>query len=186
MKMPVAVEASTYLYLYSAQPAMTAISSRPAQQRVRIAPYDSYFTAGATFSSKPSVDGASSAQENWVPAETPATHADLTVAQISRLEALDADWDGNDAAKPLSFSLKEARDFVRSLAPESLIPRPALHADGHAILFLQLSDRYVELEFLGNKRVGFYARRGEQEWSDEIVFDGRTLPSGLLQIGLAT
>jgi hypothetical protein len=115
----------------------------------------------------------------------PKTQADRTVAQLLEFERLEADWDGHQAAKPLAFSLKDARIFIRALAPESIIPRPALHADGHAILFLRGPDKYAELEFLGGARIGFYARRGEREWSDEVFFDGCTLPEGLLQIGLA-
>jgi hypothetical protein len=179
-----AIEASTYLYLSGAEPAMTAIASRPAQQRVRIISCD-FQPTGATFKSKSTVDRGSSAQESMAPAETLPTQADVTVAQLLRLEQLDANWDGNEAAKPLPFSLKDAREFIRALAPESVIPRAALHADGHAILFLRGPDTYAELEFLGMKRIGFYARWGGQEWSDEIDFDGRTLPAGLSQIGLA-
>jgi len=117
--------------------------------------------------------------------EEPRTQADRAVSQLIQFERLQADWDGNEAAKPLPFSLKDAREFVRALAPESVIPRPALHADGHAILFLRGPDVYAELEFLGRKRISFYARRGRQQWSDEIDFDGRTLPEGLSQIGFA-
>jgi hypothetical protein len=118
-----------------------------------------------------------------VPSEEAKTLADRTVSELVQFERLQADWDGNEAAKPLSFSLKDAREFVRALAPESVIPRPALHADGHAILFLRGPDSYAELEFLGKKRISFYARQGRREWSDEIDFDGRTLPEGLSQIG---
>jgi hypothetical protein len=181
--MPVAIEASTYLYLSGAEPAMTAIASRPAQNRPAITRPDR--PSGATFTSRPIMDrGSTSAQENEVPIETLPTQADLGVAQLLRFERLDADWDGNEAAKPLPFSLKEAREFIRALAPESVIPRPALHADGHAILFLREPDTHAELEFLGSGRIGFYARWGGEEWSDEFDFDGHTLPAGLLRIGL--
>jgi hypothetical protein len=92
----------------------------------------------------------------------------------------DEDDDGNKV-----YSLKDARTFMRSLSPESIIPRPALHADGHAILFVREPDVYAELEFLGNNKISFYVRRGEQKWSDEISFDGQSLPEGLSQIGLS-
>jgi hypothetical protein len=120
-----------------------------------------------------------------VRSEETKTQADRTIAQLFGFENLNADWDGNEASKPLAFSLKDAREFIRALAPESIIPRPALHADGHAILFIRGPESYAELEFLGARRIGFYARRGEEEWSDEFYFDGRAIPAGLLQIGFA-
>jgi hypothetical protein len=124
--------------------------------------------------------GAGSTSPGATIGSEPKTLADRTIAQLLQFANMEADWDGNDAAK-----LSDAREFIRALAPESAIPRPALHADGHAILFLRGPETYAELEFLGKKRIGFYARRGEHEWSDEIDFDGRTLPHGLSQIGLA-
>ncbi|MGH6811861.1 MAG: hypothetical protein ACREDM_05765 [Methylocella sp.] len=130
-------------------------------------------------------EGVSTVQENVAPVESRLTQADLTAAQLLRMEQWDFDWDGSEAAKPLLFSLKDARTFIRALAPESVMPRPALHADGHAILFVRGPDAYAELEFLGNQRIGFYARQGGQEWTDEIEFDGRTLPEGLSRIGFA-
>jgi len=114
-----------------------------------------------------------------------ASRADAAIAQLLRLEKLEADWDGSEAAKPIDYSLKEARAFVRKLAPESVIPRATLHADGHAILFMCEPGIYAELEFLGNSKIGYYVRRGEQKWSDEFSFDGRSLPEGLFQIGFS-
>jgi hypothetical protein len=118
-------------------------------------------------------------------AEEPKTRADRAIAQLLSFERLDADWDGNQAAKPLAFSIRYAREFIRALAPESVIPRPALHADGHVILFERGANSYSELEFLEGRRIGFYARRGSQEWNEEFVFDGRTIPGGLLRAGFA-
>lgn len=99
------------------------------------------------------------------------------------LSNLDEDWNSNDAAKPLDYSLKEARAFIRLLAPESIVPRPALHADGHMILFVREPEIYAELEFLGKSKIGIYARRGDHKWSEEILFDGQSLPAALSQIG---
>jgi hypothetical protein len=201
--MPAAIETSTALYLYGAEPAMTAVASRATQRReqvistelLRLAQrqnqiiirgwqppesQDQYLTAASL-----PYGAMSTAPDATIPSEEPKTQADRTIAQLVQFGALDADWDGNEAAKPLPFSLKDAQQFIRALAPESVIPRPALHADGHAILFVRGPDTYAELEFLGNKRISFYARRGGQEWSDEIDFAGRTLPAGLSQIGLA-
>jgi hypothetical protein len=130
-----------------------------------------------------SVRGNSVAHEAIASADYPCTAADLAVAQLLRMATWGTDWDGSGAAKPLDFSLKEARSFIRTLAPESVVPQPALHAGGHAILFVNSADVYAEVEFLGGHRIGFYARRGGQEWTDEIDFDGRSLPEGLLRAG---
>jgi hypothetical protein len=180
-----AVETATAFYLYGAEPSMTAMSSRAAQQQVLFIPNVSRRPM-ATPESATNIEGTSTAQEDVIPTESQLTQADLMIAQLLRMEQLDANWDGSEAAKPLEFSLKDACAFIRALAPESVIPRPALHADGHAILFLRGQNVYAELEFLGNKRIGYYARRGGQEWSDETDFDGRTLPEGLSQLGFAT
>jgi hypothetical protein len=99
------------------------------------------------------------------------------------MEAWDDDWDGNGAAKPLAFSLNEARTFVRALSDESIVPQATLNADGHAILFINKADLYAELEFLEDRRIGYYVRRGGEEWTDEIYFSGRALPEGLSRAG---
>jgi hypothetical protein len=176
--MPSSVETALTLYLYGAEPSMTAVDSRPAQRRVLLAPNPGRGEGGGVLAAT-----SFATQEGISATATQLTQADLIVAQLLRMESFDADWDGSDAAKPLSFSLADARKFIRSLAPESVIPRPALHADGHAVLLFHSPDTYAELEFLGDKRIGFYARRGGQEWSDDFVFDGGKLPEGLSQIG---
>jgi hypothetical protein len=129
-------------------------------------------------------DGPTASNDNPLP-ETTKSPADVAVSQLIRLERLEADWDGNGAAKPNADTLKDARFFVRALSPESVIPRATLHADGHAILFVRDSDLYGEIEFLGSSKIGFYVRRGNDEWSDEILFDGKSLPEGLSQVGFA-
>jgi hypothetical protein len=229
-----AIEASTAVYLDSAQPSMTAVAARVTQQEQAIPADERIISAEIaaqpvelgndelglvllarrersrellsfaqlrrrqtvlrelqTAQSREPGEATGNPRSGTTSAslgasvEEPKTQADRTVSQLIQFERLRADWDGNEAAQPLPFSLKDAREFIRALAPESVIPRPALHADGHAILFLRGPDVYAELEFLGKKRISFYARRGRQQWSDEIDFDGRTLPEGLSQIGFA-
>jgi hypothetical protein len=178
-----AVETSTWLSEAAAAASVTAILSRPAQSLAYMPPKE--ISKPAATVAKPISWASASGRENASQIGTQRTQADVAVAQLLRLGELEADWDGNEAAKPLPGSIEDARIFIRALAPESAIPRPALHADGHAILFLRGPDVYAELEFLGNDRIGFYARRGGRQWSDEICFDGQTLPEGLLRVGLA-
>jgi len=207
--MPGAIESSTALHLYLAEPSMTALSSRYAQRRERLVEVEEV-GAGGTFSIRRIVERTSATQDGETltptaeisanvivprPAEdttaggtailteNPPNASDQLIAQLLRFEKLDADWDGNDAAKPLLGSLRDARDFVRALAPESTIPRPTLHADGTAVLLLLGSDIYAELEFLGSKKIGYFARRGDEEWNDDFSFDGGSLPDALCRIG---
>jgi hypothetical protein len=180
--MPIAADAATATYIYSAAPS-TAWMSRPAQHRaLLIVPGPSQDRG--TFVVPAGQFGATVADARPSP-PSEQTAADIAVGQLLRMAAWDEDWDGNQAAKPLGFSFRQAREFIRALSAESTVPRPALHADGHAILFIRRPDVYAELEFLGDQRISFYARRGEQEWTDEFSFAGRPLPHGLLEVGLA-
>jgi hypothetical protein len=178
--MPIAADAATYIYsaapsagwvLRRAQHRVLLIVPGPSQDRgTFVVPAGQLGTTVADAQSSP-------------PSEQSA--ADIAVGQLLRMAAWDEDWDGNQAAKPLGFSLRQAREFIRALSVESAIPRPALHADGHAILFIRRPDVYAELEFLGDQRISYFARRGTEEWSDEFSFAGRPLPHGLLEVGLA-
>jgi hypothetical protein len=167
------------------QQTITLLSSRPAQAYVRvISPVP--LPAGPTIKIDIAKSAANTAAaEAWHGLNVSASRADAAIAQLLRLEKLEADWDGSEAAKPIDYSLKDARNFVRKLSPDSVIPRATLHADGHAILFMREPDIYAELEFLGNGKIDYFVRRGEQKWSDEFSFDGRSLPEGLSQIGLS-
>lgn len=172
--------------LRDADRCITMWSARPAQAYVRLVdPVP--LPAGPTIRADFAKNGAAhtKAPEAGLGLNVSASRADAAIRQLLRLEKFEADWDGSEAAKPLDYSLKDARTFIRKLSPESVIPRATLHADGHAILFMQEPDIYAELEFLGNNKIGYYVRRGGQKWSDEFSFDGRSLPEGLSQIGFS-
>ena len=111
------------------------------------------------------------------------TVADAAVSQLLKFKEMPADWDGFGAARPVKASVDAAREFVRSLAPNSVVPQPALHADGNAILFYRTDDIYAELEFV-DKTIEFFARRGDREWSDEFQL-GAPLPAALSEIGFS-
>ncbi len=180
-----AIENITEAYLRDAEPCITLIASRPAQAYIRLVEPVT-IPAGPTIRTTSAKDSSGTkALEIGQGLSISPSPADAAVAQILRFEKFEADWDGSDAARPLTYSLKEAHAFIRKLSPDSVIPRAALHADGHAILFIRKPDVYAELEFLGDNKIGFYARRGEQKWSDEISFDGQSLPDGLSQIGFS-
>jgi hypothetical protein len=168
-----------------AQQAITLLSGRPAQAYVCVvSPVP--LPAGPTIKTNmPKSVANTMAAAAGHGLNVSASRADAAIARLLRLEKLEADWDGSEAAKPIDYSLKDARNFIRKLSPDSVIPRAALHADGHAILFMREPDIYAELEFLGNGKIGYFVRRGERKWSDEFSFDGRSLPEGLSQIGLS-
>ena len=186
-----AVDTSTTLYWFDMAPSMTAAWAQPSQRRDHVLTRRAR-QPGATFG-YPSVEICTSvettdnatARNTTAPANISLTMADQAMTQLIRFEQFPVDWDGNGAAKPLRNSLHDARQFIRALTPESVIPRPALHADGHAVLLLTVGDTYAELEFIGDKNIGFYARRGGEEWCDEFSLDVGALPEGLSQIGFA-
>jgi hypothetical protein len=180
------VENVTEMYLRDAEPCLTMMVSRPAPAYYRVVGNVVELPPWL----EPKTDFASSETGTLPEIERPILYtaqspADSAIVQLLRLEKLDADWDGNEAARPLDYSIKDARAFVRMLSPESIIPRATLHADGHAILFVREPDLYAELEFLGDNKIGFYARRGGEKWSEEFIFDGQSLPEGLSQIGFS-
>jgi hypothetical protein len=178
-----AIETATMIYLYEAAPSQTA--ARPAQGRTLFILPPGAPQTGGTFVAEANPQSVSAAGEVLGSVDYQRDPADLVVAQLLRMEEWDEDWDGYGTAKPLEFSLKDARAFVRALSPESIVPKATLHADGHAILFINEDDVYAELEFLENSRIGFYARRGGEQWTDEIFFDGDALPEGLSRVGFA-
>jgi hypothetical protein len=181
--MPIVLETAVATYLNGSQPSITAVASRAAQTQTYV------LTRVQHPLPRPTValiteDGPTVSIDNPLPEATKSA-ADLAVSQLILFEEFGADWDGNGAAKPINETLKDARSFVRSLSAESVIPRATLHADGHAILFVRGTDLHGEIEFLGGNKIGFYVRRGKDEWIDEIFFDGKSLPEGLSQIGFA-
>ena len=181
--MPISLETAVANYLSGSQPSITAVASQPTQTRAHVLaqmPRPMFpLTKGLR-----RVTGPTAVNDN-PPPEMAKTPADVAVAQLIRFEQFEADWDGAGAARPIAATLKDARAFIRALTPESVVPRATLHADGHAILFVRETDVYGEIEFLGNGKIGFYVRRGNDQWSDEITFDNKLLPYGLSQIGFA-
>jgi hypothetical protein len=179
-----AIQTATMIYLYEAVPSQTA--ARPTRERALFILPPRAPQAGGTFVAEANPQSISAVGETLLgSADYQSDPADLVVAQLLRMEEWDADWDGCGTAKPLEFSLKDARAFVRALSPESIVPKATLHADGHAILFVNEDDVYAELEFLEDSRIGFYARRGGEQWTDEVFFDGHSLPEGLSRAGFA-
>jgi hypothetical protein len=178
-----AIEAVTALYLASAEPSLTSLGSRIAQRRERIWGRSDFAPSSTTYRALPEFDLSPTVRELPDFSMSPLSQADRVIFSLQRFEKLTADWDGNGGEQPSLVSIRDARDFIRSLAPESAIPRATLHADGHVILFLRAANSYAELEFLGNRKIGYYARRGQQEWSDEIEFLGQALPRGLSDVG---
>jgi hypothetical protein len=190
---------TTVEFLSDAEPTIS-VRSRPAQHREYVLPpncvrerlppslttaENDNYALGSLVSRQLTLTAASGVFPTS-PEQQPAsvTRADSVVAQIIRFESFESNWDGAGAAKPDAASLKAARNFIRALAPESAIPKATLHADGNALLFLHTAGSYAEIEISGDNKIGFYARRGGQEWADEVTFDGRGLPEGLLRVGL--
>jgi hypothetical protein len=176
-------EAATLAHLSMADAAITLVSSRPAMPRVFVLPRD----LGPSIKNPTQVvlETLASTDTAAVISAGPSqqTRADASVSQLLKLAKLDRNWDGYGAEKPKVSSINSAKNFIRSLAPEIIIPQPALHADGNAILFFRSDDAYAELEFIDQK-IEFYARQGDLEWADEFQPNG-PLPIALSEIGFS-
>ncbi|SRR5216683_1396977 len=175
-------EFATAVFLYATTgPTVATVDSRPSQRRSL--PYSDY-------SSKISQTALAATAPATAPAYIPTlsepveTAADRSVGKLLKLGMFGENWDGYKAAKPNKASLGAAHKFLRALAPGSLVPEPTLHADGNTLLFYKSLDSYVEIEFMDQNRIEFFARRGVSEWSDEFSLDG-PMPAGLLEIGFA-
>jgi hypothetical protein len=133
-----------------------------------------------------SSQAATSVEENYPNIESPWTLVDNSISKLLKLRQLSTNWDGYDAAAPNLSSIEYARRFLRSLAPTSVVPEPTLHAGGNALLFYNVGDDYVEIEFFDAGRAEYFATRGDEEWSSEFFIDGAELPAGLREIGIVT
>jgi hypothetical protein len=184
MLMLSATEAATVAYFSQAEAATTWAAMRAVAAHVR--PYEESLVRHCYSPTQALPDSrniADTIEAVPTPQQEP-SRADAIISQLIKFERLADDWDGYGAAKPDANSIRAARAFIRSLSPESVVPQPALHADGNAILFLKDTDAYVELEFLGSK-VEFFARRGDTEWASEFSL-GMPLPAALSEIGFST
>ena len=180
----VIAETLTVSFLETAKPLASCVAFKHAQQISLTVPYDARRSAPVPSSDRliweyrPRYESPSlglRAEEK--------TLSDRAVKQLLSFHDFEQNWDGNGSEKPLRTSIDDARLFVRRLLPESIIPKPTLHADGHAMLFLKQDDLYVELEFLEEQQIGYYGKRGDKEWSNQVHFDGSSLPSDLSEIG---
>ena len=206
--MPVTAETATALHFYLAEPNMTAgkraysrvqekwfkqdedsgstFRSLPTYRRVR--EYDR--TTQIIAAAEEPVDvtdviaveelgGATAIGEPMEGIESKPSAFDKIVAQLIRFEGFERRLGRKRCFQPNLESLKDARAFIRALAPESIVPQATLHADGTAVLLLLTNDTYVELEFPGSNMVGYFARRGSQEWNDDFSFADGYLPDAL-------
>jgi hypothetical protein len=179
--MALTADFDTAALLYATGPTAAIVGSRPAQRRELVVPKMRFPSQTAIAPEQ----SATSPADVSVLREAVESAADRSVGQLLKLANLPQNWDGYRAAEPKQESIKSARKFLRSLAPGSVVPQPTLHADGNALLFYRSSDAYVELEFLGNNAIEFFARQGDSEWSDEFSLDG-PMPDALRAIGFAT
>lgn len=127
-------------------------------------------------------------QAEWVlpPARTRATTpVEDLVGRLRGLERYEAGWDGREAAAANPASFDDARSFAYLLNPRDFLPDEGIHANGNAVLVFERPGLFASVQFYGNGEVSAYVRQGTEEWDDDLVFDGRTLPSPLPEkIGL--
>ncbi|MDP3251311.1 MAG: hypothetical protein Q8M77_05310 [Hydrogenophaga sp.] len=95
------------------------------------------------------------------PIERETSEQERIIAELRRLNLLEANWDGEGAAVPIPSSLKLAVNFVCSMGRNDSMPEPMLHPSGEAGLFWSDDNLYGDLKFLGDGRVAYFIRRGE-------------------------
>ncbi len=104
------------------------------------------------------------------------------IAKLREWEWLGPNWDGENAAAPVTSSLQAANQFVCLLDRDAEMPEPMLHASGRAGLVWSNDDRYLELEFLLNGSVAYFCTAAVDKHKGVVAFDGRRLPPALVPL----
>lgn len=101
----------------------------------------------------------------------PARGEDVLLAELSAYGELDAEWDGEGAAKPRPGAIADAKHFVAAAGTRRLELEPSLHVDGSVIL--DVVDDAGSLRFRGDGKIVFALRDVGRGICD---FDGVTVP----------
>lgn len=101
------------------------------------------------------------------------------MGELRQFNLLDANWDGEGAAKPKSSSVKEAVSFVRVLGDVVVLPEPMLLATGNAALYWNEGGLYADVEFLGDGRIAYYIKRNGDKHKGVLAFDSLKMPDVL-------
>lgn len=115
------------------------------------------------------------AEDKYAGSTRQTTSCEILVGEIRSWSLIEADWDGESAASPLSQSLKEAVSFVRLLGDIPL-PEPMLLSSGHAALYWNERDLYADLEFLGDGRIAYFIKRHGDKHKGVLAFDSKEMP----------
>jgi hypothetical protein len=109
--------------------------------------------------------------------QRPTTLREKHVGELRRWALLKANWDNEGAATPDIASLREAVAFTRLLDENAQLLEPMLLASGHAALYLNNSELYADLEFLGDGRVAYFIEHpGEGRHKGVTKFDQDKMP----------
>ena len=112
--------------------------------------------------------------EDFLRATTPYEHI---IGELREWSLLNANWDGEGAAKPASQSIKEAVSFVRLLGDNVPLPEPMLLASGHAALYWNEGGLYADIEFHGDGRVSYFIKKDGNRHKGVLAFDSKEMPA---------
>lgn len=128
---------------------------------------------------------------NTISAETeqlvrPTSQVELIVGVLRSWGGHAKNWDHEGAEKPIAASLHNAESLVFALGQigSTVLDHfePVLHPSGHAGLFWQDSDRYVDLEFLGNGKMAYFIEKGLDRHKGSVVYDSQNTPGILKEL----
>ena len=99
------------------------------------------------------------------------------IGEIRQWNLMDANWDGEGAAKPKANSIKEAVAFVRLLNDEITLPEPMLLGSGNSALYWNEGGLYADIEFLDNGRIAYFIKKNSDQHKGVLTFDSQKMPA---------
>jgi hypothetical protein len=105
------------------------------------------------------------------------TVSEKIIGEIRQWGFLKVNWDGEGASLPSAESIKDSVSFIKLIAENSTMPEPMLLASGNAGLYFNQNNLYVDIEFLGNNRISYFIKRGDDKHKGVLTFDNEKMPA---------
>ena len=116
-------------------------------------------------------------ESNSVVASRQTSPQENIIGELRQWNLMDANWDGEGAAKPKLNSIKEAVSFVRLLDAKIALPEPMLLGSGNAALYWNESGLYADIEFLGDNRIAYFIKINSDKHKGVLTFDSQNMPA---------
>lgn len=114
--------------------------------------------------------------DSYVVTSRPTSAHENIIGDIRQFNLLDANWDGEGAAKPKLTSIKDAVSFVRVLNDVITLPEPMLLASGNTALYWNEGGLYADVEFLGDGRIAYFIKSNGDKHKGVLTFDSQQMP----------